>query len=155
MRLITTSSSSSLLQLQQSMKSATVKSFSGHNSKIHSVAWNVDGRRLATGSTDKTIAIYAFENREKLAKESVYKDHKDLVDQLSWHSTHPDLLATASGDKTVRLYDCRVSKSIKTIETPGENINICWSPNGKCIAVGNKEDLIAFIDTRNYKYNNK
>lgn len=33
----------------------------------------------------------------------------------------------------------------------GENINICWSPDGKCIAVGNKDDLIAFIDTRNYR----
>ena len=33
----------------------------------------------------------------------------------------------------------------------GENINICWSPDGKCIAVGNKADLIAFIDMRNYR----
>ena len=75
-----------------------------------------------------------------------------MVDQLCWHSTHPDLLVTASGDKTVRLYDCRAAKSIKTIDTPGENINICWSPDGKCIAVGNKDDLIAFIDTRNYRF---
>ncbi len=34
----------------------------------------------------------------------------------------------------------------------GENINICWSPDGKCVAVGNKEDLIAFIDTRTYRF---
>ena len=55
-----------LVQLQQSVKNASVKSFSAHNSKIHSVAWNVDGRRLASGSTDKTVAIFTFENREKL-----------------------------------------------------------------------------------------
>lgn len=30
----------------------------------------------------------------------------------------------------------------------GENINICWSPNGQNIAVGNKEDLLTFIDLR-------
>lgn len=29
----------------------------------------------------------------------------------------------------------------------GENINIRWSPDGKTIAVGNKEDLVTFIDT--------
>ncbi len=57
-----------LVQLQQSVKNASVKSFSAHNSKIHSVAWNVDGRRLASGSTDKTVAIFTFENREKLVK---------------------------------------------------------------------------------------
>ena len=34
----------------------------------------------------------------------------------------------------------------------GENINICWSPDGKCISVGNKDDLIAFIDTRTYRF---
>ena len=33
----------------------------------------------------------------------------------------------------------------------GENINICWSPNGHTIAVGNKEDLVTFIDARTHK----
>ena len=28
----------------------------------------------------------------------------------------------------------------------GENINICWSPDGHTIAVGNKEDLVTFVD---------
>lgn len=36
-------------------------------------------------------------------------------------------------------------------EHQGENINIAWSPDGKTIAVGNKEDLITFIDTRTNK----
>jgi THO complex subunit 3 len=52
--------------LQGLFKNATTKSFQAHNSKIHSVAWNVDGRRLASGSTDKTVAVFTFENREKL-----------------------------------------------------------------------------------------
>ena len=30
----------------------------------------------------------------------------------------------------------------------GENINICWSPDGSTIAVGNKDDLVTFIDVR-------
>ena len=33
----------------------------------------------------------------------------------------------------------------------GENINIAWAPNGKTIAVGNKEDLVTFIDVRSHK----
>lgn len=31
-----------------------------------------------------------------------------------------------------------VGKPSHTISTKGENINICWSPNGQTIAVGNK-----------------
>ena len=29
-------------------------------------------------------------------------------------------------------------KPMHTVNTKGENINICWSPNGHTIAVGNK-----------------
>jgi len=33
----------------------------------------------------------------------------------------------------------------------GENINLAWSPDGHTIAVGNKEDLISFLDVRTGK----
>lgn len=58
------------------------------------------------------------------------------------------MLATASGDKTVRIWDARVQKTTEVFNTKGENINITWSKNGHYIAVGNKEDLITFIDIR-------
>lgn len=35
------------------------------------------------------------------------KGHTDSVDQLCWDPKHAELLATASGDKTVRLWDAR------------------------------------------------
>ena len=42
-------------------------------------------------------------------------------------------------------------KCTHTVQTKGENINLCWSPNGQAIAVGNKEDVITIIDTKSYK----
>lgn len=60
-------------------------------------------------------------------------------------------MSTASGDKSVRIWDTRVSKCVATINTKGENINITWAPNGDTIAVGNKEDLVTFIDARTHK----
>ncbi len=41
------------------------------------------------------------------AKDMELKGHTDSVDQLCWDPKHGDLLATASGDKTVRLWDAR------------------------------------------------
>ncbi|KAJ3412808.1 THO complex subunit 3 [Chytridiales sp. JEL 0842] len=77
------------------------------------------------------------------------KGHEGDVDQLVWDPTDPDRLATASVDKTVRLWDLRYpSKARHVIKTSGENINICWSPDGRNIAVGNKDDVISFIDPR-------
>lgn len=51
----------------------------------------------------------------------------------------------------VRIWDTRTYKSVSTINTKGENINITWSRDGNTIAVGNKEDLITFIDTKTNK----
>jgi len=121
-----------------------------HTSKVHSVDWNSDGKKLASGSYDKTVCIYTL-GPERLTKEHVHKGHTDSVDQLCWHPSNPALLATASGDKTVRVWDAKSQKAVSTINTKGENINITWSPDGKTIAVGNKEDLVTFIDVKTLK----
>ena len=71
-------------------------------------------------------------------KDVELKGHADAVDQLCWDPTQPDQLATACGDKTVKVWDTRSGKCTTTMNTPGENINITWSPDGKTIAVGNR-----------------
>lgn len=89
------------------------------------------------------------------------KGHTESVDQVCWDSVGDWRLATASSDRTVRIWDTRSSpstvfllieggKNEQLIETLGENINICWSPDGNAIAVGNKEDVVCIIDTRNW-----
>jgi len=45
-------------------------------------------------------------------KDVELKGHTDSVDQLCWDPKHNDLVATAAGDKTVRLWDAR-SKCIE------------------------------------------
>ena len=58
------------------------------------------------------------------------------MDGVSWSPTHPDLLATASADKTVRVWDLRgtliwlVSRSLHLFVsairwTGGPNVVIC------------------------------
>ncbi|ORX42784.1 WD40 repeat-like protein [Hesseltinella vesiculosa] len=122
------------------------KEYKGHKEKVHSVAWNCDGRRLASGSVDKTARVWIPHR----GVSTELKGHTDSVDQLDWDPTHPDHLATASCDKTVRVWDQRSGKCTAVINTGGENINICWSPNGNHIAVGDKNDTINIIDTRTY-----
>lgn len=45
--------------------------------------------------------------KQSKGKDMELKGHTDSVDQLCWDPKHADLLATASGDKTVRLWDAR------------------------------------------------
>jgi len=127
-----------------------VKEYQLHTCKVHSVGWNCDGTRLASCSFDKTVNVFTLE-KDRLSPSSTHKGHNGSVDQLCWHASNPNLLATASGDKSVRVWDVRNNKCVAAITTKGENINITWASNGNTIAVGNKDDLISFIDARNFK----
>ena len=130
-----------------------IKDYQAHQMKVHSVAWNYDGRKLASGSYDKNVTVFTLD-RDRMNKDHVFRGHGDSVDQLCWHPSHPDLFATAACDKTVRIWDARHTRSVATVTTKGENINICWCPDGSTIAVGNKEDLVTFIDAKTYKPKN-
>ena len=48
------------------------------------------------------------------------------------------------------LITCNVN-SQKAVCIIGENLNLCWSPDGSTVAVGNKDDLVSFIDIRTHK----
>ncbi|KAK8337102.1 hypothetical protein V6Z11_A09G165700 [Gossypium hirsutum] len=77
-------------------------------STVHSVAWNCTGTKLASGSVDQTARVWHIEPHDNgKAKDIELKGHTDSVDQLCWDPKHADLIATASGDKTVRLWDAR------------------------------------------------
>src|SRR5436190_17415359 len=116
---------------------------SGHKDCVRSVAWNITGTRLASGSTDKTIRIWNPEKPE-VRYSILLKGHTQTVDQLCWDPTNPDQLVSASHDKSVRFWDYRciiafcfmvVTNSVlaqtcvKDVPTKGENINIAWSPD--------------------------
>jgi THO complex subunit 3 len=46
------------LQATKLFSDSKIKEYRGHHEKVHTVAWNCDGRRLASGSVDKTARIW-------------------------------------------------------------------------------------------------
>jgi THO complex subunit 3 len=55
-------------------------------------------------------------------KEFTFRGHGGSVDQLCWHASNSDLLSTASGDKSVRIWDARSQKCAAHIITKGKSI---------------------------------
>jgi hypothetical protein len=61
--------------------------------------------------------------------------HEQPVTSLAWHPTDPGLLATASKDGTVRVWDVADGRTMYTYR-PGLGVVgcVCWSPNGRMLA---------------------
>lgn len=169
---------------------AGLQELQGHSKKVHTVGWSSDGKRLASGSVDKTVNIWKVgASGAPATLEHELQGHTEAVDrkltllrahvgthtqrccaplhtllflrkgqhallhtfaELTWDPSNPDQLASASSDKSVRIWDGRMGKCAAMIPTKGENINIAWSPDGTTIAVGDKADQVSFIDKRTH-----
>ncbi|CAL8108010.1 unnamed protein product [Calicophoron daubneyi] len=129
------------------VRHSRIKEFTGYGGKIHTLAWNVTGAKLASGSSDKLINVYALEST-RLTKVQTFRGHNESVDQLCWHPSDAEILATVGADGAVRLWDCRSKKDPITAQLKDENINLAWSSDARCIAVGSKTDLVSWLDVR-------
>ncbi|XP_074556976.1 THO complex subunit 3-like isoform X3 [Curcuma longa] len=89
-------------------KNLSSREYQGHKKKVHSVAWNCPGTKLASGSVDHTARVWNIDaHGHGKVKDIELKGHTDSVDQLCWDPKDPDVVATAAGDKTVRFWDAR------------------------------------------------
>ncbi|CAB4312273.1 unnamed protein product [Prunus armeniaca] len=106
------------------------------STRVHSVAWNCTGTKLASGSVDQTARVWHIEPHGHCGSAVLGPKHADLI-------------ATASGDESSSMgcsWNCA-----QLAELSGENINITYKPDGTHIAVGNRDDELTILDVRKFK----
>jgi len=103
----------------------------GHSDAVWAVAFAKDGS-LATASADRKIKLWTAEGKE----EGTLDGHKDWVSDIAF-SPDGATLASASHDRTARLWDVKEKKEIASL---GPHGSTCWSvtfsPDGSLLAVG-------------------
>ncbi|KHJ48612.1 WD domain, G-beta repeat protein [Trichuris suis] len=118
-------------------------------SELLCMRWNRTGCHLAAGFSSGVVKVFNF-GEQKLMLFETCRGHLKNVTDLRWHPFHPNIVATCSLDKTIRVLDTRAQKWVALLRTEGENACINWTPDGTILGVGGKDNFASFFDARNW-----
>ena len=106
---------------------------SGHARIVQSVAWSPDGRRLATGSWDRTAKVWDAAS----GKDLLTLPAAGIVGSVAW-SPDGKWLATAS-DGNVKMWNIATGQVVLTLRDGNSSgDSVAWSPDGKRLATASK-----------------
>lgn len=107
-----------------------------HHSPMDVLAVSPDGRRFAEAGTDKKVRI---RDMETLEIQREFRAHDDDIAALAWHPTLP-VLATASLDLTIRIWDLDSGKRLEVIPALDTRpIALSFSPSGKRLTCSDEQ----------------
>src|SRR5258708_3044168 len=76
------------------------------------------------------------------------RGHTGLIAQIAW-SPNGSLLASASGDRTIRLWDIQSAQPLSTLRGHADRVySVAWSPDGHLLASASNDQTIRLWDVQ-------
>ncbi|KAJ2704594.1 hypothetical protein FB645_003160 [Coemansia sp. IMI 203386] len=108
---------------------------------VYDLSWSSDGGTLTAVGSKGAVRSWRLERGGHKEGEEL-KTLGNNIERLAWcpAPSNAHLLAAASYDRTVNLWDQRANNISSKLGTSGTNTDICWSPSGKYFAVISRDD---------------
>lgn len=125
--------------------------------QVYSVSVSADGNVLATGNSDNTIKLWNIPTDEQSSLENIpqllriLEGHQQLVWSVSFHPTENNILASGSGDSTIKIWDIETGECIKTLvgHTQDQGVHsVKFSHDGSILASGSEDQTIKIWDVQ-------
>jgi len=114
-------------------KGRLVRTLSGHEDAVYSVAFSPDGRLLASGSHDDTIKLWEVETGRLVRTLS---GHKEWVWSVTF-SPDSRLLVSGARGGTVKLWDVETGRLMRTLSGHTVSVySVTFSPDSRLLVSG-------------------
>jgi len=114
-----------------------LRALRGHTGPILAVAYSSDGRRIVTGSADKTARVWDAETGQESFQ---LEGHTDSVRSVAF-SRDGQRIVTGSWDRTVRVWEAATGRPLRSIVANGKEVfSVVFSPDGQRIVTGGQEE---------------
>uniref|UniRef100_A0A383WGZ9 LisH domain-containing protein n=1 Tax=Tetradesmus obliquus TaxID=3088 RepID=A0A383WGZ9_TETOB len=125
-----------------------IKTFTGHTDEVNAIRWDPSSKLLASCSDDTSAKVWSMARDEPVAS---FSQHTKEIYTIKWSPTGPGsanpsqqlLLATASFDATVKLWDVEGQGLLHSLEAHTEPVySVAFSPDGKLMASGSFDNML-------------
>jgi small GTP-binding protein len=116
-----------------------LRTLDGHESAVLSVAFDLRGGTLASGSDDKTVKLWESDSGKLIR---TLDGHQKKVTSVAF-DPRGGTLASGSWDNTVKLWEAGSGQLLRTLEGHAQNVwSVAFDPRGGMLASGSYDDTV-------------
>jgi len=130
---------------------ARVQVLEDHTDSIWAVCFSPDGKQLATGSGDKSIKTYSFNEGSAILAHTL-EDHTSDVFSLSF-SPDCKFLCSGSVDESIKFWNPADGSLVKSIDQAHTSYvrSVSYSPNGRILVSAGWDNTMKIWDAETFE----